>query len=57
MRGLLLLSIVGVALYALLLFTDNVLRDSETKTPSQRPSPAKPLIARCVHGAATFLRW
>ena len=41
MRGLLLLSIVGVALYALLLFTDNVLRDSETKDAFAKAQPSQ----------------
>ena len=57
MRGLLLLSIVGVALYAILLFADNALEKARRKTLSVKPSPATPLVARCVHGAATFLHW
>ena len=40
MRGLLLLSIVGVALYALLLFTDNALRESHTEEAFGKPQPS-----------------
>ena len=41
MRGLLLLSIVGVALYALLLFTDNALRESQTEDAFGKPQPSR----------------
>jgi hypothetical protein len=40
MRGLLLLSIVGVALYALLLITDNALRESHTEQALVEAQPS-----------------
>ena len=40
MRGFLLLSIVGVALYALLLFTDNALRESPTEEAFGKAQPS-----------------
>ena len=57
MRGLLLLSIVGVALYALLLFTDNVLRDSETEDAFAKAQPSQTADRTLRAWGSNLPRW
>jgi hypothetical protein len=58
MRALLLLSLVGIALYALLVLTSNVVPDSKVEdTFAGEPNPIIQLTGNCVRGAPTFRHW